>query len=493
MKTLKEHWRVVHHWSLGTKGGSGKQKQERLEARLQTARKEVYCQRFFTQKHGSQFFQVDYVNGSDEEEEENNSGALSAGREGDLIRRLVEQDLQERDRRLSDTCHIYHDKATKTEVSPWLEMTRWPSFFNGLNLPDVSTLAYAADPTEEPLLALLSESLDRLVERAYQSICEDKISVFDQARINSFMAGEPSGMERLLMVKLQKNTFRSYKHLWKRLLCFACRTSRVDQPIQLAHRFTPSQLSQIEAALSLSSGLRALILASDSSSSSGEVMNARKEAEAALDRACLLLCISLLDHNIRGSHFESPVLSFLAVIGIDDKKDCGFHGPLTYSPQLSKFIKIAQMLVIERAVLAADEGTVEYPSDLLDEMRQRFMIRGSRSAFDWACRLRAYAKKVVSNTTVTGYIIWSEDLNMVTYKQATLSMERLKSFVSHQVCLAQKELRDLLLVHHEENHEEIVPTFHLHRLQDDHSNGQNGWNFLQDPRNAAELDLPGGS
>ncbi|KAH7029957.1 hypothetical protein B0J12DRAFT_682882, partial [Macrophomina phaseolina] len=252
MKTLKEHWRVVHHWSLGTKGGSGKQKQERLEARLQTARKEVYCQRFFTQKHGSQFFQVDYVNGSDEEEEENNSGALSAGREGDLIRRLVEQDLQERDRRLSDTCHIYHDKATKTEVSPWLEMTRWPSFFNGLNLPDVSTLAYAADPTEEPLLALLSESLDRLIERAYQSICEDKISVFDQARINSFMAGEPSGMERLPMVKLQKNTFRSYKHLWKRLLCFACRTSRVDQPIQLAHRFTPSQLSQIEAALSLS-------------------------------------------------------------------------------------------------------------------------------------------------------------------------------------------------------------------------------------------------
>ncbi|GME40289.1 DNA helicase ATP-dependent RecQ type, partial [Neofusicoccum parvum] len=93
---------------------------------------------------------------------------------------------------LSDARHIYHDETTKTEVSPWLEMTRWPSFFNRLNLSEVSTLAYAADPTEEPLLALLSESLDRLVERAYQSICEDKISVFDQARINSFIAGEPS-------------------------------------------------------------------------------------------------------------------------------------------------------------------------------------------------------------------------------------------------------------------------------------------------------------
>lgn len=92
-------------------------------------------------------------------------------------------------------------------------MTHWPLFFNGLDLSSVSPLAYAADPIAEPLLALLSKSLNRLVKRAYQSICEDKISVFDQARINSFMAGEPSGTERLLIVKLQKSTFRNYKHL----------------------------------------------------------------------------------------------------------------------------------------------------------------------------------------------------------------------------------------------------------------------------------------
>lgn len=40
------------------------------------------------------------------------------------------------------------------------------------------------------------------------------------------------------------------------------------------------------------------------------------------------------------------------------------------------------MLVIERAVLTADEGAIKYPSDLLDEIRQRFIVRGSRSAFD---------------------------------------------------------------------------------------------------------------
>ena len=72
------------------------------------------------------------------------------------------------------------------------------------------------------------------------------------------------------------------------------------------------------------------------------------------------------------------------------------------------------MLVVQRSVVAAEEGEVEYPSDMLDEIRERFMVRGSRTAFDWACRLRAYAKKIVSNTTSLGYIAWLEDGNSVT-------------------------------------------------------------------------------
>lgn len=99
----------------------------------------------------------------------------------------------------------------------------------------------------------------------------------------------------------------------------------------------------------------------------------------------------------------------------------------------------------------------------------------------------------MSNTTVTGYIIWSDDISTVTYKQATVSMEQLKSFISLEMGLAQQELRDLLLIHPEEKHEEVVPTLVLHRLQDDHSNGQNGWSFLKDARNAAQFELPGGS
>ena len=88
------------------------------------------------------------------------------------------------------------------------------------------------------------------------------------------------------------------------------------------------------------------------------------------------------------------------------------------------------MLVVQRSVVAAEEGEVEHPSDMLDEMRERFMVRGSRTAFDWACRLRSYAKKVVSNTTSLGYIAWSEDGSSVTYKDTGFSMEALRKFIA---------------------------------------------------------------
>jgi len=52
---------------------------------------------------------------------------------------------------------------------------------------------------------------------------------------------------------------------------------------------------------------------------------------------------------------------------------------------------------------------------------------------------------------------------------------------------AQRALEDLLLLHPEERREGVVPSVSLHRLKDDHSNNQKGWNFLEDPRIADQL------
>ena len=40
------------------------------------------------------------------------------------------------------------------------------------------------------------------------------------------------------------------------------------------------------------------------------------------------------------------------------------------------------MLVVQQLVVAAEEGKVEHLLDMLDEIRERFIVRGSRTAFN---------------------------------------------------------------------------------------------------------------
>jgi hypothetical protein len=74
--------------------------------------------------------------------------------------------------------------------------------------------------------------------------------------------------------------------------------------------------------------------------------------------------------------FESPILGFLTVLGIDEVKGTlkeAYH----YSPTLSGFTKISQSLVIRYVVDGVEFGVVADWVDLLGELRDRFMIHST--------------------------------------------------------------------------------------------------------------------
>ena len=101
----------------------------------------------------------------------------------------------------------------------------------------------------------------------------------------------------MLMVKLAKSTFRAYKGIWKRLLCFVYRTSQPTQSVPLLHRLTNAQLFHLDWALRLVEKLLSVqrLLGSDAPLVEGEGAG---EVVRDLNRACLLLCIALLDYII---------------------------------------------------------------------------------------------------------------------------------------------------------------------------------------------------
>jgi hypothetical protein len=141
----------------------------------------------------------------------------------------------------------------------------------------------------------------------------------------------------MIMVKLQKSTFRAYKGIWKRLLCVVYRTSQPSQSIPLLHRLTEAQLFYLDQAIYLAEKLLSLqhllgtnvLSAEKEKDENNNNEESKEEIVYDLDKACLLLCISLLDHTLRGDHFESAVLSFLAVLGVDESPGGVFRSPLS--------------------------------------------------------------------------------------------------------------------------------------------------------------------
>jgi hypothetical protein len=119
--------------------------------------------------------------------------------------------------------------------------------------------------------------------------------------------------------------------------------------------------------------------------------------------------MSLIEHTLKGDLFESVVVGFLAVEGIDVKRRI-FKPPADFTPLLSGMIKIRQMLVMQRAVVAVEEEDVAHSSDVLDQMHERLLTGHSRSPMGWAIWLRAYGKKMKNAMIVAGHIRWSDGI-----------------------------------------------------------------------------------
>lgn len=179
-----------------------------------------------------------------------------------------------------------------------------------------------------------------------------------------------------------------------------------------------------------------------------------------MDQACLALSIALLDRPLKGELLDSTPVGFLAILGINS--DYSSY----YTTYLSTLVKMAQILVAERAVGMADEG-----QSVARLMPLRRCVSGSCYM---ACGRRldrlpgcGHTAKIIQNTTTSlGYIYWSGDEQTLSYKELQLSMKGFRQFTSTQIQLSHDELEQLFLLHPEEIREEIIPSLPLRELQD---------------------------
>lgn len=119
--------------------------------------------------------------------------------------------------------NLTSDHQAKTQVSPWLERTRWTCYLDKHPLTEVAQLSAPPVPVREPVLIEMSKAIDRLVSVAYTSVCEDKVNFFGQKRITCFLP-QKEVYSRPPVYKLQQSTYKQYKQVWKPALAFVFRT-----------------------------------------------------------------------------------------------------------------------------------------------------------------------------------------------------------------------------------------------------------------------------
>lgn len=99
---------------------------------------EVSCQRFFSYGAQSSFFEVCVPSAVQELVK---SRPSQPSQDTELLKALVEEQLHHNAAEREIQAKTYCSHTTKTDVSPWLETTRWPRFFDGLNMEKVAPLA----------------------------------------------------------------------------------------------------------------------------------------------------------------------------------------------------------------------------------------------------------------------------------------------------------------------------------------------------------------
>ncbi|KAK1808807.1 hypothetical protein LTR12_016830 [Friedmanniomyces endolithicus] len=177
----------------------------------------------------------------------------------------------------------------------------------------------------------------------------------------------------------------SIHHFVNNVLLPLLPVSPIQPQTELSHYLNAEQTVRLDAALSLAEG---------------HIAHPDSTTEL-LDRKCLDLCVSLLDQRLTGNVYESTLVGFFAILGIDEANDT-FLDAVKYTPRLSAFVKIAQLLVLRKAVVEVEAGSAADPLEALDAMRLRFMTLNNPTPFTWALQLRAFGKQIRDSTTSMG-------------------------------------------------------------------------------------------
>jgi superfamily II DNA helicase RecQ len=517
-KAMKKHWQGAHNWSVASKGGRPSQvAQKDIQLRIDEGCRRVHCQRLFIQGPGSQYFEVQLPNDDSESAVPVDSNAAWA-RVGAEMAKVWERV----EKRAASTIQA----GERDEVNPWVERTQWLPYLVGMERADlmacikepVAELDLRSDDEAEPVEAAIWEAMDRLTRFSQASVIE-RVGVF--VGLEVIRTEKHQTRYQPLQPYMDQNAIVKHMRPWQQMLMFFARTQKEHRWKSPRYRFTRRQREAWETLVrEARRTAEAEAEAEDAEEADEEIdvdetdqateaapdqstASVRQEKLTRLQKACLEFCIALLDHQITRREYDSPFVCALAVLGV---KEDGWKGPEQYPPILSAVIKIARFMVVQQGLELSDADLAD-PQDSSDEfddnsarslrrpkgclqlvkqMMDRFMVRGSHGPMQWMLDLRTYGLKIHYNTTSRGHVEWTGD--ELLYKNLHFSMAQFRGMVHGLASESRRLLMEELLFSSSSKTSEPVPSVPWESIRDNPTDERPGWNFLKDQRTQMPVD-----
>jgi hypothetical protein len=527
-EAMRKHWQGAHNWSVASKGGWPSQvAQKDIQLRIDKGCRRIHCQRLFIQGPGSQYFEVQLPNDNNESAVpvDSNAAWVRVGAEMAKVWERVEK-------RAASTIQA----GERDEVNSWVERTQWLPYLVGMERADL--MACIKEPVAEPDLrsvdeaepveAAIWEAMDRLTQFSQVSVIE-RVGVF--VRLEAIRTEKHQTRFQPLQLYMDKEAIVKHTRPWQQMLMFFARMQREHGWKSPQYWFTRRQREAWEA-LVRKARRTAEAEAEDAEEADEEIgeegnnemdvdetdqateaapdlctASVRQKKLNRLQKACLEFCIALLDHQITRREYDSPLVCALAVLGV---KEDSWKGPEQYPPTLSAVIKTARFIVVQQGLelsgadLADPQDSSEETDNfnnsayenspsprrrpkgclqIIQQMMDRFMVRGSHGPMQWMLDLRTYGLKIHYDTTSRGHVEWTGD--ELLYKELHFSMAQFRSIVHGLASESQRLLTEELLF---SSKTAPVPSVPWESIRDNPTDERPGWNFLKDQRTRMPVD-----
>jgi RecQ family ATP-dependent DNA helicase len=495
----------------------------------------VYCQRLFSSRHGSQYFQVHAPN------EGPVGGPEPVPVDSEAAWAQVGEQMAKAWENIETRAQSTIQEGERDEVNPWLERTQWLPYLVGMERPELMACIeepvaeldprgrHGDEQRAEPVEAAMWEAMDGLARFSQASVVR-RIGVF--VRLEAIRTEKHQTRYQPLQPYMDEQSIVKHVRPWQQMVMFFARTQREHAWKSPQYRFTRRQREAWEALVE-----EAERVAEGEAEEEGEGMDVDDgeegmadnvdegidEMEAGQDtaanaiaeptklsrlqKACLEFCIALLNQSITRKEYDSPLVCALAVLGV---KEDGWKGAEQYPPILSAVIKVARFMVVQQALELSepldenedewDDDDSAYESDssrlrrrrpkgclqFVQEMMDKFMVRGSHGPMQWMLDLRTYGLKIHYNTTSRGHVEWTGGDELL-YKGLQFNMAQFRGMV-HGLASESRRLLMEELMFGSSKAAEPIPSVPWESMRDNPTDERPGWSFLKDHRTRMPVD-----